>query len=109
MIAWTAENIVGIVVSVAFIVGGICWGIVWIGGALAEAREKPGWTPAEPSVYDIDDVRVVPVVCGDCGAKLTDAVVVRDGAGRQCLNGSTEAAEVLRWHRALGECAGVAA
>lgn len=107
MIAWTAENWVGIAACVGFLVGGTIAGIVWIGGALAEVRERRGWTPAEPSVYDVDDVRVVPVICSDCGDKLTDALVVRDGAGRQCLNGCREAAEVLRWHRQL-DCRAVA-
>lgn len=79
--------------------------IVGFGGALAEARERKGWTP-DRSVYDVDDVTVAPVVCGDCGQKLTDVLVVHDGAGRRCLSGCTDAARLHVWHRAI-ECSGV--
>lgn len=84
----------------------------WFGGALAEVREQPGWTPGNAGhdpLFDVEQVYADMAVCADCGQPMGEVVRIIDGQGQVQCSGVAEAAVVHRWHRTLGECSGVRA
>ncbi len=89
----------------------VWWGIAFFGGALAEAREKPGWVPGnEPTdtPFDIAEIYAHTAVCIFCGEVMGEVTEVVDGQGHKRRSGFEEVAELQTWHQAL-DCQAVRA
>jgi hypothetical protein len=102
MIAWTAENWVGIAACIGFLVGGICWA----GWKIAHVPHRIDQQPHDPA-FDIAKVTVVPYCCEQCEQTVAEVLIIVDGAGHVSISGKDAAQKADIWHRARG-CGAVA-